>query len=142
MVFTFNDPSIFSFLHDNNTSKTLQTNIEKGEINWYRNTTQREHACDVFSTKPGSSVKETLPEQNQAKATQLKKDSFHFHRRHRVNLGGSNFQGNLEDVQTFSPDRISYVLLLLKSFSCLLKQVEDNVCRLCVSISLHDLVRS
>ena len=55
-------------------------------------------------------------EQNQAKATQLKKDSFHFRRRHRVNLGGSNFQGNLEDVQTFSPDRISYVLLLLKSF--------------------------
>ena len=82
-------------------------------------------------------------EQNQAKATQLKKDSFHFRRRHRVNLGGSNFQGNLEDVQTFSPDRISYVLLLLKYFSsCLLKQVEDNVGLLCVFISLHDLVRS
>ena len=81
-------------------------------------------------------------EQNQAKATQLKKDSFHFRRRHRVNLGGSNFQGNLEDVQTFSPDRISYVLLPLKSFSCLLNQVEDFVGLLCVSISLHDLVRS
>ena len=81
-------------------------------------------------------------EQNQAKATQLKKDSFHFRRRHRVNLGGSIFQGNLEDVQTFSPDRISYVLLLLKYFSCLLKRVEYTVGLLRVSISLHDLVQS
>ena len=91
---------------------------------------------------PHNQAVETLLEQNQAKATQLKKDSFHFRRRHRVNLGGSNFQGNLEDVQTFSPDRISYVLLPLKSFSCLLNQVEDFVGLLCVSISLHDLVRS
>ena len=50
----------------------------------------------------------------------LKKDSFHFRRRHRVNLGGANFQGNLEDVQTFSPDRISYTLLMSTSQNGLL----------------------